>query len=194
VSDEWHLWLNLGLPFLAKPLPTVDGTKQHDTTHPITDVSWEDANLYCHWLTRSTGREYRLPSEAEWVLCAQLCNKEEPALQIEANYDDRFAVNSKGKARFVAGTTPIGRYPPNSLGLFDMRGNVWEWMADAWGSNAAEAPADGRPREDEKPFSDRVLRGGGWESSRETIRLATRRRAPQAYRLTSIGFRVACTL
>ena len=86
--------------------------------HPVTCVSWDDAQAYVTWLSRTTGARYRLPTEAEWERAAsgsqRGCDSERPGIR---------------------GTCPVGSYGSNAAGLLDMVGNLWEWTEDCWEGN-----------------------------------------------------------
>ncbi len=127
--------------------------------HPITDVSWNDAQAYVEWLSNTLGTRYRLPSEAEW----------EHACRAGADtpywWGDELGHNL---ANCCAGgslwngdqTSPVGHFQPNPLGLHDVHGNVDEWVEDAWHDNYANAPTDGSAWVTELEESHRVIRGG----------------------------------
>jgi len=104
---------------------------------PVTNVSWNDAQAYCRWLAKETGMPFRLPSEAEWEYVARAGGDSaypwgNRAESSHANY---------GKA--VGRTTPVGQYPPNTWGLYDMHGNVQEWVQDCWHDDYTGAPVNG---------------------------------------------------
>ena len=130
---------------------------------PVVTISWNDAVAYCRWLSEETDEKYRLPGEAEWEYVCLAGNKNDPnhPLDSMAWYSD----NSEGRTHVVA--TKKG----NDLGLFDMRGNAWEWTQDVYHENYIGAPEDGKPwlsggseaqRGYLKPGEGRVLRGGAW--------------------------------
>ena len=111
-------------------------------TRPVIDVDWNDAQAYVAWLRQSTGKPYRLPSEAEWEYACRAGTTSSypfgeaigPAL---ANY-----------GRNLAGTREVGSYPPNPWGLYDMNGNVWEWVEDVWNAGHSGRPADAAAADD----------------------------------------------
>jgi formylglycine-generating enzyme len=161
--------------------------------HPVTLVRWEDAIAYCGWLSGATGKIIRLPSEAEWEKAARggLEGKRYP-------WGD--AIDS-GKANFhtdagsgiVRGTSPCRSFPPNGYGLFDIAGNVWEWVRD-WHSASyyATSPLHGPtgPREG----ALRVVRGGSWLAADPCMLTCSHRHKvpPDTYSY-GIGFRVVCS-
>jgi formylglycine-generating enzyme required for sulfatase activity len=156
---------------------------------PVVNVSWYEAKRYVGWLSRVTGKEYRLLSEAEWEYAARAgtttrysFGDDEAALSGHAWYGG----NSERRAH------PVGRKTPNGFGLFDMHGNVWEWVEDNWHPNYLAAPADGSVWRSDRPL--RVLRGGSWISRPGDLRSAFRYYGQPDYRDDWIGFRVARTL
>ncbi|MYD99845.1 MAG: formylglycine-generating enzyme family protein [Alphaproteobacteria bacterium] len=153
---------------------------------PVVHVSWFDAKAYAEWLSRQTGRDYRLPTEAEWEYAARAgtAGPYHTGSRLEA-----------GRANYGgSGTKPAGSYPPNAFGLHDMLGNVWEWVEDCWNPSHAGAPADGSARLS-GDCNWRVLRGGSWLNGPESLRSAARFRTSSEERAYYVnGFRVALTL
>ena len=104
---------------------------------PVINVSWADAQAYCAWLCKQTGREYRLPSEAQWEYACR-AGTQTPFYfgntinTDQANFDGDYTYNGSTKGKMRGMTTPVGSFPPNAFGLHDMHGNVWEWCQDAW--------------------------------------------------------------
>lgn len=159
--------------------------------HPVTLVRYHDAIAYCGWLSSVTGRRFRLPTEAEWEKAARggVESKKYP-------WGDRLDRNMANflidpAARQTNGTTPSRTYPPNGYGLFDMAGNVWEWVQDWYSPQYyAESP----PQNPSGPPSGqmRVVRGGGWPVA--DVRMLTctyRHQVPPDTYSYAIGFRVA---
>ncbi|WP_088283043.1 KGGVGR-motif variant AAA ATPase [Ideonella sp. A 288] len=153
--------------------PTDQGWGRHQ--RPVINVSWLDAQAYVAWLSRATGQRYRLPSEAEWEYAARAGKEarypwgDEPPGQ-RANCAD--CEGAPGR------TTPVGSYPANAWGLFDMAGNVWQWVDD-------QADPGG---ETKGPL--RVLRGGSWVSDAGGLRAAIRNVLAPEYQSGGVGFRV----
>jgi formylglycine-generating enzyme required for sulfatase activity len=174
-----------------------------EENHPVTCVSWDDAQAYIRWLSGKTGSNYRLLSSSEWEYAAReggrtngLFGGKGSAICSEANVADRTAAERYGgwqvfdcKDNFVH-TAPAGAFEPNQLGVYDMAGNVFEWVADCWNENYQNAPTNGVAWAD-GDCSRRVLRGGSWFSRPEFLRATFRNSFPAAYRASSFGFRVA---
>jgi formylglycine-generating enzyme required for sulfatase activity len=153
---------------------------------PVFYVSWYDAVAYCDWLSTQTGETYRLPSEAEWEYAA----RGGPRHEIWAGTSEVSEVgeyawcaeNSEGQAH------PVGEKRPNSFGLYDMSGNVWEWLEDCWNENYEGAPSDGSAWLSGK-CNVRVLRGGSWYFYWEDARCADRDGGDADVGDGSVGFR-----
>jgi len=160
---------------------------------PVINVNWDDANAYAQWLSKQTCKLYRLPSEAEWEYAARAGTTGDYYWSTQEKAED-FAWFSSGllSALFSGKTHPVGEKKPNAFGLYDMAGNVWEWMQDCWHDNYQKAPADGSAwREgNEGECSQRVLRGGSWGTGPGDLRSATRVRGDAVTR-NGIGFRLA---
>jgi formylglycine-generating enzyme required for sulfatase activity len=160
--------------------------------HPVVCVSWEDALEYVKWLSQRTTRSYRLLSEAEreYVTRAGTSTSywwgSAPPVD-EANFDSR-PRNSGGVV--TGGTVPVDRGRANPWGLFNVHGNVAEWVGDCWQPNYSRAAADGTAF-DTQDCSLRVVRGGAWTSWPEDTRSAYREMADRHDRYYHIGFRVA---
>ena len=178
------------------------GLTQADS-HPVLCVSWNDARAYAQWLSKKTGKRYRLPSEAEWEYAAR-------AGSVTARYwgDDpvqacRFA-NVADQSRFQTWgfgqkhectdghyyTAPAGGYAPNRFGLHDMIGNAWEWAEDCWNASYAGAPADGSAWL-AGDCGQRVSRGGSWTTVPRFARSASRHKNTADHRDNLTGFRLA---
>jgi formylglycine-generating enzyme required for sulfatase activity len=155
---------------------------------PVINVSWEGAQAYVSWLSHKTNRPYRLPSEAEWEYAARAGTK--TAYPWGETWDPALANGADSVGR----TTEVGAYPPNAFGLYDMIGNVWEWVEDCWHDNYDGAPDDGRAWIDLKNCNTRVMRGGSWYRDPAGLLVASRSSNPPAVRFNILGFRVARTL
>jgi formylglycine-generating enzyme required for sulfatase activity len=136
------------------------------STNPVENVSWLDAVEFCQRLSKMTKKQYRLPSEAEWEYACRAGTTTPfhfgaTLTSNLANYNarERFAREPAGEYRKE--TTPVGQFPPNGFGLYDMHGNVWEWCQDSWPSSYKGAPTDGSAWLDtEENTNVRLLRGG----------------------------------
>jgi len=164
--------------------------------HPVVGVSWTDAQLYLHWLSEKTGQVYRLPSEAEWEYSCRAGTKTafsfgDTISSEQANYDGNYTYNGSPRGEFKQGTTKSGAYAPNPWGLFDMHGNVWEWVQDVVHENYNGAPSDGRAWEEDGDQVRRVLRGGSWLYNPRYLRSALRNGFSAVLANDIVGFRVA---
>ncbi len=158
---------------------------------PVVNASWRDAGAYCAWMSETTGLRWRLPSEAEWEYAAR-AGSETPypwgddITTAQANY-----YYSESGARIGPGRRTVpGECPPNAWGVFDMPGNVNEWVADAWHPNYAGAPADAAPWTEGAEHGLRVLRGGAWDYLPRLLRVSWRDALPEQTRRDNTGFRV----
>ena len=178
---------------------------EQSSRHPVTCVSWEDAQAYVAWLSRETGEEYRLPSESEWEYAAragtvtarpweQASGQCLHANGADASLEERQSNWTTAPCRDGhVHTAPVGSFEANGWGLHDMLGNAWEWTEDCYNDGYAGAPSDGNPWEYGE-CSERVLRGGSWIHDPPGLRAAYRTGAPLGFRIDNFGFRVAKTL
>ena len=176
-----------------------------EDNQPVTCVSWNDARRYIDWLNEETGGRYRLPSEAEWEYAvragssdlyhfgddaSQLCRYGNVADTTKLPYGG----NWKNRADCSDGAvypTAVGRYRANPFGLFDMHGNVREWVQDCWHDNYEGAPIDGSAWTSVCDGGSRaVVRGGSWDSYPSWLRSAFRYRYKPSYRSFILGFRL----
>jgi formylglycine-generating enzyme required for sulfatase activity len=170
------------------PNPAYFKDKADSDRRPVEQVSWDDAMEFCGRLSKLTGLDYRLPSEAEWEYACRAGTTTAYSFGEEINKELANYGNNIGK------TTPVGKYPANQFGIYDMHGNVWEWCADYWHGNYENAPNDGRAwlAENGGNSAYRVLRGGSWDFNPTYCRSAFRLWFNPDYRLSSLGFRVVC--
>ncbi len=163
---------------------------------PVERVNWYDAEEFCARLGKKTGRDYRLPSEAEWEYACR-AGKTTPFHFGEtitsdlANYRGNFTYAKEPRGDYRKETTLVGSFPPNAFGLYDMHGNLWEWCADHWHENYEGAPSNGSPWLSERENQSRLLRGGSWFINPQYCRSAYRYGYRPFYYSNSIGFRVA---
>ncbi|CAN1211538.1 Sulfatase-modifying factor enzyme domain-containing protein [Tumidithrix helvetica PCC 7403] len=176
---------------------------------PVEQVRWEEANEFCQKLSKKTGRQYSLPSEAEWeYACRAMTSPPAPQLKGEgskrvyppfhygetistkvANYNGEiYGRGEKGEYRQE--TTPVDYFGvANDFGLCDMHGNVWEWCLDTWHDNYEGAPTDGSAWTDLNKTSH-IRRGGSWDDIPRHCRSAYRFHNSLDFRSFNIGFRV----
>ena len=159
---------------------------------PVVCVSWEDAQEYVLWLSKKTGKAYRLLSEAEWEYVARAGTTTRYTWGDEIG-QNRAHCDGCGSRWDSKRTSPVGSFVPNGFGLHDMHGNVWEWVADCWNRSYEGAPSDGSAWES-VACKLRVVRGGSWDSSPALLRSADRFGLASDSRYSIDGFRVACTL
>lgn len=158
-----------------------------DSRLPVSCVTWLDAQLYTAWLSTKTGHPYRLLSEAEFEYAARAGSG--TPYWWGATAGPRNA-NYAATPRAYAAATPVGRYPPNTFGLFDTAGNVSEWVEDCWIASYEATPTDGSANVAE-PCYHRVVRGGGAADGAGKIRSAFRDFESPDRRTAFLGFRVA---
>jgi formylglycine-generating enzyme required for sulfatase activity len=160
--------------------------------HPVVLITFDDALAYCRWLSEEIGRSVRLPTEAEWEKAARggadgfrypWGNEIDPS---RCNFLDDSA------SKRERGTRPAGMYQPNAYGLYDMCGNVWEWVSDWYGADYYGAADPHDPRGPETG-SLRIVRGGSWVNDDVSmLRCAYRHKVPPDTYAYSVGFRIVC--
>jgi formylglycine-generating enzyme required for sulfatase activity len=156
---------------------------------PATNISWDEAVEYVNWLSEVTSKIYRLPTEAEWEYCCR------------AGTTSRFCFGSQITTKHVnfdnksAKPNPVGSLIPNPWGIYDMHGNVWEYVADSWHENYENAPVDGSAWVDgAKDVDSRVVRGGGFYCPAQDNRSSVRCYVPRHFKDDKHGFRVVRSL
>jgi formylglycine-generating enzyme len=154
--------------------------------HPMVCVTWLDAQKYAAWLSKVTGKPYRLPTAAEWEFAARSGNPYpyQNGTRKMAIAEARFAPTAATK-----GTTAAGSFGSNARGLFDLHGNAAEWVEDCWTETLKGASLVGKPLV--APGCQRVTKGGGWHSAAEDVRYAARKAVASGTASNGIGFRVA---
>lgn len=188
---QWQAVANL--PKIERELDP-DPSYFKGENRPVERVSRLDAVEFCARLSKATGKEYRLPSEAEWEYACRggtttPFHYGEAITSKLANYSAGYIYAEEPAGRSRTETTPVGSFPPNRFGLYDMHGNVWEWCADDWHHNYNEAPNDSIIW----LSSDKrggVRRGGSWFKDCEYSRCASRGFSNPDYGYCVIGFRV----
>jgi formylglycine-generating enzyme required for sulfatase activity len=155
--------------------------------HPIVNVTWNDAVAYCEWLSKKTGKKYRLPTEAEWEFAARGGKKSKNLKYAGSANIDEVAWYDKNSNKQ---TQPVGTKNPNELGLYDMTGNVWEWCSD-WFLHDYYMKSPVENPQGPAKGNLRVQRSGSWinyfEDNRITIRNANLPTEKDGF----FGFRVA---
>ena len=158
---------------------------------PVINVSREDAQAYAEWLSGKTGEAYRLLSEAEWEYVARG--------RMRTRYwwgdgigQNRANCNGCGSRWDGRETAPVGSFSENGFGVYDVHGNVWEWVEDCVNRSYAGAPRDGSAWES-GDCSGRVVRGGSWSNDPWNLRSAVRVRLTTGIRVNVLGFRIART-
>ena len=184
-----------------------NGTSQTDA-HPVINVSWNDALEFVKWLSKQEGKQYRLPTEAEWEYCCRaasgthfssgdgLVSLKGFANVLDTSYKGEYTNNDDKVYQpfpfddgFVY-TSPVGRFKPNGFGLYDMHGNVWEWCSDRYGKDYYATSPMNDPA-GATSGSYRVCRGGSWFYSAWFCRSAHRSYVDPSYRNVGLGFRLA---
>ena len=160
------------------------GFEQADD-HPVVCVSWNDARAFCAWLSAKEGKQYALPTEAQWEYACRAGS----GTKFYFGDDDReLALYAWCKLNSGFGTHPVGQKKPNAWGLFDMHGNVWQWTADWFADYDQKSPKADPPGP--SGGGDRVLRGGTRHEPLTRCRAAQRMCNSPGFRDTYRGFRV----
>jgi formylglycine-generating enzyme required for sulfatase activity len=163
------------------------------STRPVINVSWNDATKeYLPWLSRKTGKTYRLLTEAEWEYAARAGTT---TIYSWGNDIGKGNANCDGCGSKWDGeqTAPVGLFKPNIFGLYDMQGNVWQWLQDCYHDSYLGAPTDGSAQQSVVCYS-RVLRGGAWNKYPHYLRSALRISNFSHFRYYDLGFRVGRSL
>jgi formylglycine-generating enzyme required for sulfatase activity len=160
---------------------------------PVILVSWDDLKEYLAWLTKQTGKTYRLPTEAEWEYAARAGSTTKYPWGDEIGIGN---ANCDGCGSQWGGkqTAPVGSFKPNAFGIFDMQGNVWEWVEDCNHDNYKGAPTDGSAWVANCAPGFRVVRGNSWSRDARYPASVTRTSFPSGGGNAELGFRVARTL
>jgi formylglycine-generating enzyme required for sulfatase activity len=162
---------------------------------PVIGVSWLDAQQYVTWLSKRTGLGYRLLTEAEWEYAARggtttAFSTGDTITGDDANFDARYTYGDGHKGEYRKRATTVGTFKPNGFGLYDMHGNVWEWVQDCWHRDYTNLAQEGIVSLYKCNERARVLRGGSWVDTARNLRSAHRNRNVPEYRHPTVGFRV----
>jgi formylglycine-generating enzyme required for sulfatase activity len=176
-----------------------NGSTSLTNQRPVEQVSWNDAVEFCNKLnqiSQKTGRKYRLPSEAEWEYACRAGTTTpfhfgETMTTDLANYNATVTYASEPKGKYRQETTAVGSFPPNTFGLYDMHGNVWEWCQDDWTDNYINTNTKNSVKTSQSD-NPKVLRGGSWFNVPQVCRSALRLSINRDSRFDLIGFRVVC--
>lgn len=179
--DQWKVCVEAG------GCPKLSDNNPGNT--PVRDVSWDDAQQYVKWLSSTTGKPYRLPTEAEWEYAARGGTSTrfwwgEQMRTGNANCKDC------GNPWSEDGPAAVGSFAANPYGLHDVNGSVWEWVSDCWHTSYRGAPSDERSR-DAPSCRERVIRGGSWRDGASYMPSSTRFKYGASVRHSQNGFRVA---
>lgn len=159
-----------------------------DPNCPVEKISWDEAVEFCQILSEITGKPYCLPTETQWEYACRAGTTTpfyfgETIAPDLANYDGNWVYGSSCKGVNRGKTTPVGSFPPNPFGLYDLHGNVWEWCASALDSDNSETSKN-----------QHIRRGGGWYNIPGNCRSACRDAIEADYRSGNLGFRVALAI
>lgn len=169
--------------------PAIDSAGMGRGDKPVINVSWNDANLYVTWFAMMSGKPYRLLSEAEWEYSAR-AGATTPFLSGDDIGFGNANCDGCGSQWDDMETSPTGAFSPNPFQLYDMEGNVWQWVGDCFNLNYLKAPVDGSVWNSGK-CDRRVIRGGSWLNHPKFLRLANRYGYGSDFRASDIGFRIA---
>jgi formylglycine-generating enzyme required for sulfatase activity len=184
------------MPRVSRDLDANPSAFKGDSKLPVQNVSWIEAVEFCERLSRATGRQYRLPTEAEWEYACRAgtqtpFNLGETITPELVNYDGNYPFADAPKGLMRRQPIPVGSTSaPNAFGLQNMHGNVAEWCSDVWHESYIGAPSDASSWEDGGDVNMRVLRGGSWYDGGNNCRSASRVKDPADARMPFIGFRI----
>ena len=156
---------------------------------PVENVGWDTTKLFLKKLNALTGEHYRLPTDAEWEYAARGGQKSQAHLYVGSDNLDSVAWYGKNSGNR---THRVGQKQPNGLGLYDMSGNVWEWMEDCWNKKYPGPPNDGSAWKS-RNCSQHILRSGAWTSYPRYLRTSNRYEELDAFLRYDVGFRLVGT-
>jgi formylglycine-generating enzyme required for sulfatase activity len=184
--DEWDACVSVG------GCPAYSDSGMGRGRKPVIHVTWDDAQAYVAWFSRMTGAPYRLLTEAEWEYAARAGS---PSAYIWGDEIGKGNANCKGCGSRWDGnqTSPVGSFAANAFGLYDMAGDVWQWVQDCYHPDFDGAPTDGSAWV-VGDCNGRVARGGSWDDFATYLRSAARVRVTFDDRNGDLGFRIARTI
>ena len=170
-----------------------------DEENPVERVSWFDCINFCVRLSEKLGREFRLPTEAEWEYAARAKTTTpfffgETITTELANYNGEYTYGIEAEGEYRHKTTKVGSFSPNRFGLYDLHGNVAEWCEDTWHDNYQEAPTNGDSWVEEDHSLEKVLRGGSWLHLPGSCRSSQRLSSTVNSKSDAFGFRIASSV
>ena len=173
-------------------IPADDGWGRDQ--RPVINVSWHEAKAYAAWLgeTNGKGLECRLPSEAEWEYAARGGSRMTYAWGEKVGKNNAHCSGCGSPWEGKRQSVPVASFPANDFGLYDMHGNVAEWVQDSWHADYRGAPIDGTVWQSGANEERRVIRGGSWGDKPDAIRSAHRARTEPGSKNNYVGFRVVC--
>jgi len=160
---------------------------------PVINVTWGDAQRYVTWLSKMTGRPYRLLTEAEYEYAARAGSATAYPWGDDIGQDNANCRDC-GSRWDNTQTAPVGSFAANRFGLFDMVGNVWEWVEDCPNENYLDGPVDGSSWIEGGDCKNRIVRGGSWQNTPDHLRSAARLGTSIGFRDNLLGFRIGRTL
>jgi formylglycine-generating enzyme len=175
------------------PPPFWDDANFNHPAQPVAGVSWHEAVRYCEWLSVETGRDYRLPTEAEWERAARGGLEQK---DFSWGDDPPQSLPDYAK-RWLSGPEPVARYAPNAFGIYDIGDNVHEWCSDWYDANYYAVSPERNPPGPEQSVmkpSRKSSRGGSWRHQIKVARCSARSSIPPEFQYADYGFRVACTI
>ncbi len=196
-------WVYQGAWVKSETASWLDPGYRQESNHPVVCISWQDVQLFIKWINTTTGYKFRLPTEAEWEYAARAGSQDryhwgsDPSgLCKYANASDaqtlkRFPSFKSNKCDDgYLETAPIKQYLPNLYGIYDIYGNVWEWVQDCWNDHYRDMPKTGKARL-HGDCQRRVFRGGGWGDNPNFARSGLRNRGNHYRGKDDVGFRLA---
>jgi formylglycine-generating enzyme required for sulfatase activity len=197
-DDGCWVWSGSKWEFQANKSWRAPGFAQDDR-HPVLCVNWNDAKAYAEWLSSKTGKTYRLLSEAEREYATRAGSTAPfwwgtPITPRQANYNGNLSYAGGGsKGEYRQQTVPVDSFEPNPWGLYNVHGNVWEWIEDCWNESDSGNPGNGSARKT-GDCGHRVVRGGSWVDNPGLLRSAFRSGVTTDGRSSYLGFRIGRTL